>query len=151
MTNLFAKGENVKERTARFDGRAPSRLIKNESREDYLESIFLLQRELERPIRSFELSEQMNLSKPSVCRAMNLLRDEELVTMDDDYFISLTEKGVTEAKRVYDKHCYFKAILMGAGIEEETAENEACRIEHIISDKSFFLLREKYPVGEPIN
>ena len=147
MANLFAKGENVKERTARFDGRAPSRLIKNESREDYLESIFLLQRELERPIRSFELSEQMNLSKPSVCRAMNLLRDEELVTMDDDYFISLTEK----AKRVYAKHCYFKAILMGAGSEEETAENEACRIEHIISDKSFFLLREKYPVGEPIN
>ena len=141
----------MKERTAKFDGRAPSRLIKNESKEDYLESIYLLQQELERPIRSFELSEQMNLSKPSVNRAINILRDQELVTMDDDYFISLTEKGITEAKRVYAKHCYFKAILMGAGIEEETAENEACRIEHIISDKSFFLLREKYPVGEPIN
>ena len=138
----------MKERTAKFDGRAPSRLIKNESKEDYLESIFLLQRELERPIRSFELSEQMNLSKPSVCRAVNILRDEELVEMDDDYFISLTEKGVTEAKRVYAKHCYFKAIFMDAGIEEETAESEACRVEHIISDESFSLLREKYPVGE---
>ena len=140
----------MKERTSKFDGRAPSRLIKNESKEDYLESIYLLQREFERPIRSFELSEQMNLSKPSVCRALNILRDEELVTMDDDYFISLTEKGTTEAKRVYAKHCYFKAVLMGAGVEEETAENEACRIEHIISDKSFTLLREKYPVGDPL-
>ena len=82
----------MKERTAKFDGRAPSRLIKNESKEDYLESILLLQRELERPIRSFELSEQMNLSKPSVCRAVNILRDEELVEMDGDYYISLTEK-----------------------------------------------------------
>lgn len=140
----------MKERTAKFDGRAPSRLIKNESKEDYLESILLLQRELERPIRSFELSEQMNLSKPSVCRAVNILRDEELVEMDSDYYISLTEKGVAEAKRVYAKHCYFKAVLMNAGVEEETAENEACRIEHIISDTSFILLREKYPIGEPI-
>lgn len=137
----------MKERTAKFDGRAPSRLIKNESKEDYLESIYLLQQEFERPIRSFELSEQMNLSKPSVCRAMNILRDQELVTMDDDYFISLTEKGITEAKRVYAKHCYFKAILMGAGVAEDTAEDEACCIEHIVSDKSFSLLREKYPVG----
>lgn len=138
----------MKERTAKFDGRAPSRLIKNESKEDYLESIYLLQRELERPIRSFELSEQMNLSKPSVCRAMNNLRDKGLVEMDGDYYISLTDQGETEAKRVYAKHCYFKAILIDAGVDEETAENEACRIEHIISDKSFALLREKYPLTD---
>lgn len=141
----------MKERTAKFNGRAPSRLIKNESKEDYLESIYLLQRELERPIRSFELSEQMNLSKPSVCRAMNILRDEGLVEMDSDYYIRLTETGVLEAKRVYAKHCYFKAVLIGAGIDEETAENEACRIEHIISDTSFSLLREKYPIIDSIS
>lgn len=138
----------MKERTAKFDGRAPSRLIKNESREDYLESIYLLLQEYERPIRSFELSEQMNLSKPSVCRAIGVLRDQGLVEMDGDYYISLTEAGTAEAKRVYAKHCYFKAIFMGAGIDEETAENEACRIEHIISDSSFSLLREKYPVDQ---
>ncbi|MBR1533273.1 MAG: metal-dependent transcriptional regulator [Ruminococcus sp.] len=138
----------MKERTKRFDGKAPSRLIKNESKEDYLESIYLLLRHYDRPIRSFELSEHMNLSKPSVCRAVNALREQELVDMDDDFYITLTESGVAQAKRVYAKHCYFKAILMQAGVEEEIAENEACRIEHIVSDSSFFLLREKYPVSE---
>lgn len=137
----------MKERTAKFDGKAPSRLIKNESREDYLESIYLLLSEYERPIRSFELSEHMNLSKPSVCRAVGILRDQGLVEMDGDYYISLTEDGIAEAKRVYAKHCYFKTVLMRAGIDEATAENEACRIEHIISDRSFSLLKERYPLG----
>lgn len=130
----------------RFDGKAPARIIKNESQEDYLESIFLLAEKRQRPIRSYEIAEYMGLSKPSVSRAMNLLREQGFVIVDDDYYVTLTEAGTAEAKRVYKKHCYFKALLISVGVDEETAENEACRIEHIISDDSFKKLKASITV-----
>lgn len=125
----------------RFDGKTPSRIIKNESREDYLESILLLSRLRKRTIRSYEIADHMGLSKPSVSRAMGILREQGLVSMDDDYYVTLTEAGTAEAERVYAKHCYFKELLQSVGVEEEIAENEACRIEHIISDDSFKKLK----------
>lgn len=125
----------------KYDGRTPARIIKNESQEDYLESIFLLAEKRQRPIRSYEIAEYMGLSKPSVSRAMSMLREQGLVLMDDDYYVTLTEAGAAEAKRVYEKHYYFKALLISVGVDEEVAENEACRIEHIISDDSFKKLK----------
>lgn len=130
----------------RFDGKAPARIIKNESQEDYLEAILLLSQERRRPIRSYEIADYMRLSKPSVSRAMNMLREQGLVLMDDDYYVTLTEAGVAEAERVYEKHCYFKALLISVGVDEEVAENEACRIEHIISDDSFKKLKASIAV-----
>ena len=68
----------------KYDGRTPARIIKNESQEDYLESIFLLEEKRQRPIRSYEIAEYMGLSKPSVSRAMSMLREQGFVIVDDD-------------------------------------------------------------------
>ena len=137
----------MSQKSQRFDGKMPSRIIQNESKEDYLEAIYLLARSHKRPIRSYELAEYMNLSKPSVSRAVGILREQGFVLMDGDYYVTLTAEGTAEAERVYAKHCYFKKLLMTAEIDEETAEQEACRIEHIISDASFEKLKKLIPLS----
>ena len=79
----------------------------------------------------------MGYSKPSVSRALGLLKDEGMVIKDEDGFIKLTEAGETIAKRIYERHTVLTTLFMNLGVDEQTASEDACRIEHYISDTTF--------------
>ena len=88
------------------------------------------------------VARHMEVSKPSVCHAVATLRDGGFLTMDSDYFLHLTDVGRAVAEKIYERHCFFTEQLIVAGVDPETAEADACRIEHIISDESFLRLKE---------
>ena len=111
------------------------------SGEDYLEIILVLQKKLG-VVRSVELARHVEVSKPSVCHAVATLRDGGFLTMDEDHFLHLTDVGREVAERIYERHCFFTEQLIAAGVDPKTAEADACRIEHIISDESFDRLKE---------
>ena len=111
------------------------------SGEDYLETILVLQKKLGM-VRSVDVARHMEVSKPSVCHAVATLRDGGFLTMDSDYFLHLTDVGRAVAEKIYERHCFFTEQLIVAGVDPETAEADACRIEHIISDESFLRLKE---------
>lgn len=112
------------------------------SGEDYLETILVLQKKLGM-VRSVDVARHMEVSKPSVCHAVATLRDGGFLTMDSDYFLHLTDVGRAVAEKIYERHCFFTEQLIVAGVDPETAEADACRIEHIISDESFLRLKEQ--------
>ena len=93
-------------------------------------------------VRSVDVARHMEVSKPSVCHAVATLRDGGFLTMDSDYFLHLTDVGRAVAEKIYERHCFFTEQLIAAGVDPETAEADACRIEHIISDESFLRLKE---------
>ncbi len=107
-----------------------------ESGEMYLETIYILSQK-STGVRSVDVSEHMGYSKPSVTRAIGLLKDEGLVRKDDDGFLKLTEAGKILAKRIYERHTVLSTMLMQLGVDEATATEDACRIEHYISDTTF--------------
>lgn len=111
------------------------------SGEDYLEAILVLQKEKDM-VRSVDVARRMEVSKPSVCHAVSILRDGGFLTMDEDHFLHLTEVGREVAEKIYERHCFFTEQLIAAGVDPRTAEADACRIEHIISDESFSKLKE---------
>ena len=111
------------------------------SGEDYLETILVLQKKLS-IVRSVDVARRMEVSKPSVCHAVATLRDGGFLTMDEDHFLHLTDVGREVAERIYERHCFFTEQLIAAGVDPKTAEADACRIEHIISDESFDRLKE---------
>ena len=111
------------------------------SGEDYLEAILVLQKKLGM-VRSVDVARHMEVSKPSVCHAVAILRDSGLLTMDEDHFLHLTDVGHEVAEKIYERHCFFTEQLIAAGVDPKTAEADACRIEHIISDESFSRLKE---------
>ena len=111
------------------------------SGEDYLEAILILQ-EQKGMVRSIDVARHMDVSKPSVSHAVTTLRDGGFLTMDEDYFLHLTDIGREVAEQIYEKHRFFTERLIAAGVDPETAERDACRIEHIISDESFQCLKE---------
>lgn len=111
------------------------------SGEDYLETILVLQKKLGM-VRSVDVAQHMEMSKPSVCHAVATLRDGGFLTMDEDHFLHLTDVGREVAERTYERHCFFTEQLIAAGVDPKTAEADACRIEHIISDESFDRLKE---------
>lgn len=113
------------------------------SQEDYLEAILVLAQKTP-SVRSVDIAEHLGFSKASVSRAMSQLVDFGLAQMDESKFIVLTEKGRAQAERVYEKHLFFKNILTSAGIEEERAAEDACKIEHAISDESFQAIKEAF-------
>ena len=106
------------------------------SGEDYLETILVLQKKLGM-VRSVDVARHMEVSKPSVCHAVATLREGGFLTMDSDYFLHLTEVGQEVAEQIYEKHHFFTDWLIKAGVDPETAERDACRIEHVISESSF--------------
>ena len=108
----------------------------HESAEDYLEKILIL-RERNGNVRSIDIVNEMNYSKPSISIAMKKLRAEGLVEMDPNGYITLTSKGEEIAQRIYKRHRLLKKVLMAIGVEEETAAEEACRIEHDINDDTY--------------
>ncbi len=108
----------------------------NESREMYLESIYILCSK-NSAVRSIDIAEHMNFSKPSVSRAVGLLKSQGLINVEDDGYITLTEVGAETAKKIYERHTVLSRALTLLGVDEETAAEDACRIEHVISDRSF--------------
>ena len=111
------------------------------SGEDYLEAVLVLQKE-KGMVRSVDVARHMGVSKPSVCHAVATLRDGGFLTMDEDYSLHLTDVGREVAEKIYERHCFFTEQLIAAGVDPRTAEADACRIEHIISDESFSRLKE---------
>ena len=111
------------------------------SGEDYLETILVLQKKLGM-VRSVDVARHLEVSKPSVSHAVATLRDGGFLMMDEDHFLHLTDVGREVAEKIYERHCFFTEQLITAGVDPKTAEADACRIEHIISDESFSRLKE---------
>ena len=112
------------------------------SGENYLETILLLKRE-KGYVRSIDIATKMGFSKPSVSRAMGLLRENGYITMDPkEGWIELTEKGQEVAERMYERHDLICRWLMALGVSAETAEEDACRIEHDLSEETFARIKE---------
>lgn len=107
-----------------------------ESGEDYLETILILKKR-NGNVRSIDIAREMDLSKPSVSRAMGILKNKDFITVDEDGAIHLTEEGTKLAKKIYERHRVLTEALMYLGVDEKTAAEDACRIEHDISDKTF--------------
>ena len=110
------------------------------SGEDYLEAVLVLQKE-KGMVRSVDVARHLEVTKPSVCHAVATLRDGGFLTMDSDYFLHLTDVGGEVAEQIYEKHRFFTDRLIAAGVDPETAERDACRIEHVISEESFRRLK----------
>ncbi len=101
----------------------------------YLETIYILSATSD-SVRSIDVAEHMGYSKPSVCRAVGLLKKAELLTMDPNGCLHLTEQGVQTAKKVFDRHNVLSHFLAFLGVKEEIAAQDACRMEHVISDET---------------
>ena len=110
------------------------------SGEDYLKTIFVLWKE-KGYVRSMDVAERMGVSKPSVSHAVKLLREGGFIVMDVDYMLHLTDLGREIAEKLYERHQYFTERLTDAGVDADTAEAEACKIEHTISEDSFQKLK----------
>ena len=115
----------------------------HESAEDYLETILIL-REKNGNVRSIDIVNKMNYSKPSISIAMKKLKSEDLVEMDLNGYITLTPRGEEIAKRIYSRHKLFEKCLIAIGVDPDTAEEEACRIEHVIDDDTYHKINEFY-------
>ena len=117
-----------------------------ESGEMYLESIYVLSQKGE-PVHAIDVGKYMGYSKPSVSRAMGLLRKDGYIEVDEESHITLTEKGLAIANKIYERHTLQAGLLIRLGVEKETAAEDACKIEHAISDASFQAIKahmEKY-------
>lgn len=110
------------------------------SGEDYLEAVLILQKQ-KGTVRSVDVARHLEVTKPSVCNAVATLRDGGFLTMDEDYSLHLTDVGREVAEQTYEKHRFFTDRLIEAGVDPATAERDACRIEHVISDESFERLK----------
>ncbi len=109
----------------------------HESGEDYLETIYLLKKK-NGFVRSIDVANELNFSRPSVSRAVGILKESGFITVADGGELELTELGLKKAKSVYERHTNLtKFLMLTAGVNEEIAENDACRIEHIISPETF--------------
>jgi Mn-dependent DtxR family transcriptional regulator len=111
------------------------------SGEDYLEAVLVLQKE-KGMVRSVDVARHMGVSKPSVCHAVATLKEGGFLTMDGDFFLCLTDMGREVAEVTYEKHRFFTEMLINAGVDPITAERDACRIEHVISESSFQHLKK---------
>ncbi len=112
-----------------------------ESGEMYLESIYVLCKEKSN-VRSIDIVEYMNFSKPSVSRAVGLLKNGGYVNVNREGFITLTDVGLEVAEKIYERHSTISAMLIKLGVDEETATADACKIEHVISDRSFEAIKK---------
>lgn len=110
------------------------------SGEDYLETILILQKQCGM-VRSVDVARYMSVSKPSVCRAVAVLRDGGFLRVDDDHFLHLTDAGREVAEEIYARHRFFTERLIAAGVDPKIAEADACRMEHAISSESFARLK----------
>ena len=112
-----------------------------ESGEMYLETILVLSQK-NANVRAVDVGEHMGFSKPSVSRAMGLLKKEGHVETDGQGYIRLTESGKAIAKRIYERHTLLSRLLISLGVDEKTATEDACRIEHYLSDETFAAIKK---------
>ena len=111
-----------------------------ESGEMYLETILILSKQ--GTVRAIDISRYMNFSKPSVSRAVGRLKTDGLIEVEEDGAISLTKEGKSIAEKIYDRHTIIARHLISIGVDEKTAAEDACKIEHVISDKSFAAFKQ---------
>ena len=115
----------------------------HESGEMYLETILILSNN--KPyVRSVDVSDSMGYSKPSVSRAMKILKDGGFIKIDAEGFITLTAKGKSIAEKIYERHTMLTDFLIRIGVDEKTAAEDACKIEHNISDTSFEAIKKYF-------
>ena len=112
-----------------------------ESGEMYLETIYVLSKKLD-CVRKIDVSKYMNFAKPSVTRGIKLLEKKGYVKVDDSGSITMTEEGAELAEQIYDRHTTLTKVFMQLGVDEQTAADDACRIEHYISDKTFEAIKK---------
>lgn len=108
----------------------------HESAEDYLEAILVI-KQTKGAVRSIDIAHHMNFSKPSVSRAMGLLRDNGYITVDREGWINLTDSGMAIAAKIYERHQCLTQWFISLGVNPQTAAEDACRVEHDISDETF--------------
>ena len=113
----------------------------HESSENYLETILILSERLP-VVRSVDIAEEMNITKPSVSVAMKKLRENECIVVSKAGFITLTEKGMKIASSIYERHTFLSNWLISLGVSEKTAVRDACRMEHYISEESFSAMKQ---------
>jgi len=118
-------------------------MANGESKEMYLETILILSQK-KQLVRSVDISEYMGYSKPSVSRAMGLLKDDGYIEEDYREGVILTEKGKQIAESVYDRHTTLAKIFESLGVDAQTADEDACKIEHFISDKTFAAIKKHF-------
>ena len=112
-----------------------------ESAEMYLETIYRLSKERS-TVRSIDVAEEMGYSKPSVSRAVGLLKNGGYLTVDTNGSLSLSEEGRAVAEKIFERHTVLVSLLTALGVSEATATEDACKIEHVISDETFRILKE---------
>mgnify|MGYP002521601015 CR=1 FL=1 len=115
----------------------------HESSEDYLETILIL-RERKGNVRSIDIVNEMNYSKPSISIAMKKLRASGMIEMDMNGYITLTDEGEEIAKKIYARHQLLQDVLIALGVDPQTASDEACKIEHDINDDTYNKINEYY-------
>lgn len=115
----------------------------NQSAEDYLEAIMII-RERKGNARSIDVAHELNVSKPSVSVAMKKLKERGLIEIDDNGMITFLKEGELLARKVYDKHKLLTKVLVMIGLKESEAAEEACMIEHVISDKTYKCINKYY-------
>ncbi len=116
-------------------------MIIKESAENYLEAILSIKK-AKGSVRSIDVANDLGVSKPSVSVAMKNFREEGYITVDENGFLDLTEKGLAIAENVYERHLVIARALMAMGVSEKTAYEDSCKIEHCISVESFERLKE---------
>ena len=120
-----------------------------ESAEDYLEAILVLSRK-DGGVRSVDIASMLGVSKPSVSHAMKLLREDGYIAMDRYGTVTLLEKGMEIAERIYERHTVLTKMLEGLGVSEEVAKADACKLEHDVSEESFEKIKEHLKAKDEI-
>lgn len=121
-----------------------------ESGEMYLETILILSEKL-KLVRSLDVAQEMNFSKPSVSRAIGILKNEGYVQVDEQGGLNLTTEGKKIAQKIYERHVVLTQMLVKLGVDEKTAAEDACKIEHHISDKTFKALKKHLQASKKNN
>ena len=116
-------------------------MLLQESGEMYIETIYVLSQKSSH-VRAVDVGEKMGFSKPSVSRAMGLLKDGGYVTVDSRGAITLTEKGLDVAEKMYERHQIIASLLIRLGVDPEVATEDSCKIEHVISDETFSKIKD---------
>ncbi|MBP3853075.1 MAG: metal-dependent transcriptional regulator [Erysipelotrichaceae bacterium] len=114
-----------------------------ESMEDYLEAILVLGQQIEH-VRSVDVASYLGFSKPSVSHAVKLMADKGLLRLDSSKILHLTEEGERIARSTYQRHCFFSNMLEEIGVPKNIAQEDACRIEHVLSEESFQAIQRFY-------
>lgn len=117
----------------------------HESGENYLETILMLEKE-KGFVRSVDIAERLNFSKPSVSRAMGILKKNGYITVEEGGRIVLTKAGLKEAERIYERHVILTKYLISIGVQEDTAAYDACRMEHVISAETFDRMKHQMEI-----